>query len=149
MTVRKRAPRPLNRVIAEDATLGAWQARHAREQALIASIRRHLPRQLGTRLSACELPTGDIELIAPAGAVAAAVRQRTPELVQALEREGWPCRAVRVRVQVTDEPRMPKKALPASVNRQDLAPLARLSGELPSGPLKTALARLLRRTGGA
>jgi len=144
----KRAPRSLRRVIAEDATLASWQARRAREQALMAAIGRHLPRQLATRLRATESESGEIELIAPAGAIAAAVRQRTPDLVNALEREGWSCRGLRVRVEVSIEsPPASQKRVPA-VNRQDLAPLAKLGSDLPAGPLKSAVARLLRRTGG-
>lgn len=143
----KRAPQPLKRVIAEDATLASWQARRVREEALLAAIRRQLPRQLGDRLRATELESGEIELIAPAGAVAAAVRQRTPELSMALQREGWLCRGLRVRVQVSTSTANPPKAAPKSIDRATLAPLAKLSAELPSGPLKDAVARLLRRTG--
>ncbi|HZQ61907.1 MAG TPA: DciA family protein [Casimicrobiaceae bacterium] len=145
----KRAPRPLHRVIAEDATLAAWQARRAREQALVGALRRHLPRQLGDRVRAAELESGEIELITPAGAVAAAVRQRTPDLVVALQREGWTCRGIRVRVQVTTATEAPTKIAPRPIDRAALAPLAKLNADLPAGPLKTALARLLRRTGGA
>jgi hypothetical protein len=143
-----RAPRPLQRVIAEDATLAAWQARRAREEALLSVIRRQLPRQLGERIRASELESGEIELVTPAGAVAAAVRQRTPELAMALQREGWLCRGLRVRVQVTTSAPSPPKVAPKSVDRAALAPLAKLSADLPAGPLKAAVARLLRRAGG-
>jgi len=145
----KRAPRPLQRVIAEDATLAAWQARRTREEALLTAVKRHIPRQLGDRLRAAELESGEIELIAPAGAVAAAVRQRTPELAMALQREGWTCRGIRVRVQVTTGLIPAAKRAPPPIDRAALAPLAKLKSDLPAGPLKSAVARLLRRTGGA
>jgi len=144
----KRAPQPLHRVIANDTTLGAWQARRAREEALLTAIRRELPRQLGDRLRAGVLDSGDIELIAPAGAVAAAVRQRSPDIARRLREQGWACNAVRVRVQVTvGAPTAPRPDMPP-IDRNALAPLARLGAELPNGPLKTALTRLLRRTRG-
>ncbi|MDQ6619836.1 MAG: DciA family protein [Pseudomonadota bacterium] len=144
----KRAPRPLKHVIAEDATLAAWQSRYAREQALLLAVRRYLPRQLAERIRACELDTGEVELIAPAGAVAAAVRQRTPELAVALQREGWVCCGVRVRVQVSSAAPVQPREARQTLEHGALAPIARLRGELAAGPLKAALTRLLRRTGG-
>ena len=145
----KRAPRPLKTVIAEDETLAAWQARRSREEALLATIRRHLPRQLGDRVRAVELESGEIELVVAAGAVAAAVRQRTPDLAMALHRDGWSCGGVRVRVQVSAAEPVAAKVATRPIDRAALAPLSRLSADLPAGPLKNALARLLRRTGGA
>lgn len=144
----RRLPQPLHRVIAADETLAGWQARHQREEALTAAVRRQLPRQLGDRIRATVLPSGDVELLTPAGAVAAAVRQRTPDLAAALQREGWPCPAVRVRVQVSVTAPAPAKAAARSIDRNALAPVARLTRGLPEGPLKSALARFLRRTGG-
>ena len=143
------APRPLHRVIASDEALAGWQARRAREVALTALVRRALPRQLGERVQATELPDGAVELVSSAGAVAAAVRQRSADVAQCLIEAGWPCTGVRVRVQVRTEPAPPHRKAPASPDRSALAPMARLAQSLPPGPLKSAVARLLRKTGGA
>lgn len=143
------SPRPLHRIMAADETLAGWQARHAREAALTGLVRRALPRQLGERVHASELADGAVELVTSAGAVAAAVRQRSPDLLQALVQAGWPCTSVRVRVQVRADPAaMQRKATPLP-DRAALAPMVRLAHALPPGPLKTAVARLLRKTGGA
>lgn len=142
-----RSPRPLQQIIAADAMLAEWQARRAREEALTALVRRHLPRQLGERVRAGQLPSGEIELVVATGAVAAALRQRAPDLLAALIREGAPCNGIRVRVQVAasaaPDPKIARKVL----DKGSLTPLAVLTRGLPAGPLKTALARLLRRVG--
>ncbi len=143
-----RAPQPLHRIIAADEALAGWQARHQREQALTTSIRRQLPRQLGERVHATLLPSGEVELATTSGAIATAVRQRGPDLLQALQREGWACPGLRVRVRVATAAPAAAKPAARTVERDALAPVARLTRSLPDGPLKLALARLLRRTGG-
>ncbi|MEP7207263.1 MAG: hypothetical protein ABI920_10020 [Casimicrobiaceae bacterium] len=143
-----RSPQPLHRVMAADETLAGWQARRRDEEALTALVRRQLPRQLGARVRATVLPSGEVELVSAAGAVAAAVRQRAPDLLLALQAEGWHCSGVRVRVQVSTSTPAPVRPAPRPIDRDALAPMARLARSLPQGPLKAALARFLRRTGG-
>ncbi len=143
-----RRPQPLQRIIAADATLAAWQARRQREEALTDAVRRQLPRQLGGRIHAVMNPAGEVELVAPAGAIAAAVRQRVPDLLAHLQRDGWQCSSVRVRVEVVPDVAAPARAQPRQLDAAALAPLGALSRDLPKGPLRDALARFLRRSGG-
>jgi hypothetical protein len=84
---------------------------------------------------------------AEAGAIAAVVKQRSPNLVAALQREGFEFTGIRVRVQVRVDPESPDKVIAKQVDRSSLSPLARLARELPAGPLKAALGRFLRRAG--
>ena len=142
-----RSPQPLSKVIATDAKLAAWQARRAREEALTGLVRRHLPRQLGDRMRASAAGQGQLELVASAGAVAAALRQRLPDLLATLQREGLDCSGIRVRVQVGRTRDVAPKALRNQIDKTAAAPLASLAADLPPGPLKAALARLLRRAG--
>jgi hypothetical protein len=144
----KRAPRPLGTVIASDATLAAWEARRARELALTRALRHHLPRQLGERVAVRETESGTVELVTGAGAIAAAVRQRVPELRTLLERDGIRCGELKVRVHVSTGT-APVAVKPAGqrIDRTAVAPLASLERSLPAGPLKSALAKLLRRAG--
>ena len=141
-------PEPLRTIIAADQQLAGWQARRRREQALTAAVRRLLPRQLGDRVEAVELASGEMELLASAGAIAAAVRQRLPDVRQALQRDGWRCAGLNVRVRVVIADAAPPRRAPPAPDRNALAPLARLTRTLPPGPLKSALARMLRKTGG-
>ncbi len=144
----KRAPRALRTVIAADATLAGWQARRAREERLTRAVRTHLPRQLGERVQIRETEAGAMELVTTAGAIAAAVRQRLPDLRMALQREGFEPGELRVRVQVgAGAPAPAAKAPPRHIDREAVAPLAGLAKSLPPGPLRDAIAKLLRRAG--
>jgi hypothetical protein len=142
-----RAPQPLQRIIAADATLAAWQARHRQESALVALIRRHLPRPLADRVRIVDAQTPELRLAVDAGAIAAVLRQRTPELLDQLLREGWQFSAIRIRVQVRETPKPVFKTPSNHIDRSSLRPLAGLARELPDGPLKAALSRFLRRAG--
>jgi hypothetical protein len=142
-----RAPQSLQRIISADVTLAAWQARHQQENKLIGVIRRHLPRPLADRVRVADAQTSELQLSVEAGAIAAVLRQRTPELLGQLLREGWKFNAIRIRVQVRETPRPEKKFPLYHIDKSSLRPLAGLARELPDGPLKVALTRFLRRAG--
>jgi hypothetical protein len=142
-----RHPQPLQRVLRADATVASWIARRDREEALARVIRRHLPRPLALRIRVAEGRDGQLELSADAGAVAAIVRQRSAELLSALQRERWEFTGIRVRVQVRTEPVPPRKPLANPLDRSALRPLSELARTLRPGPLRTALDRFLRRAG--
>jgi hypothetical protein len=146
-----RKPQTLQRILAADPTLAAWDARRRREATLTAIVRRHLPRPLAERIRVAEDRgpelNPELTLIADAGAIAAVARQRAPDLLAELKREGCEFTSIRVRVQVAAPPRKAEKQPPKQIDRSALRPLTRLAQELPAGPLKTALARFLRRAG--
>ncbi len=141
-----RSPQPLQRILAADPALAAWDARRRREVALTAIVRRHLPRPLAERIRVADERGPELNLIADAGAIAAVARQRAPDLLAELQREGCEFTSIRVRVQVAAGPARTEKPLVKQIDRSALRPLATLARDLPSGPLKTALARFLRRT---
>ena len=138
---------PLKQVLAADATLADWEARRGREHALTIVVRRHLPRPLAPRIHVVDARSGELELAADAGAIAAMLRQRSADLLVALRRQGWEFTGIRVRVQVRAEPRPPPKAAVNQPDRTSLQSLAALARGLPRGPLKAALERFLRRAG--
>jgi hypothetical protein len=138
-------PRPLSRILAVDAQMGAWHERMERESRLTAAVRRLLPRALADRVRVAEAEAPVLVLAVPAGAVAAVVRQRSPDLLAGLRREGWDFTEFVVRVQVgTAVPSHAKvhKNQPPPVNP---APLRHLASKLPPGPLRDAVARLARK----
>lgn len=143
-----RSPRPFKRIVTADATLAAWAARRGTEEALTGIVRRLLPRPLATRIHVADARNEQLELAADAGAVAAIVRQRNAELLDALRREGYEFTGIRVRVQVRVDPPQKRKPLANPLDRSSLRPLSALARELPAGPLKAALERFLRRGGG-
>ena len=142
-----RFPQPLQRIFAADPALAAWTARQQRHAELTARIRRHLPRALAERIHVADDQGTELTLAAEAGAVAGIVRQRAPDLLVDLRREGFEFTSIRVRVQVGAPVRTYQKPMVKQVDRSDLRPLAALTQGLPAGPLKSALSRFLRRVG--
>jgi hypothetical protein len=138
---------PLARVFAADTRIAAWTARLKEEAALTALVRRQLPRPLADRVRVTGVRSGTLELATSAGAVAAAVRQRTPDLIAALRREGCDFTEIRVRVQVASAAPPMQKTLGRQMDTRASA-LFDLGGRLPDGPLKSALDRWSRRARG-
>lgn len=136
---------PLSRVLTGDATIASWHARMRAESLLTAAVRRHLPRALADRVRVADAADATLTLAVGAGAVAAVIRQRTPDILQGLAREGCHFTEIRVRVQVRVDPIPPQKRLSFQRDKIDVAPLERLADGLAEGPLKAAVQRLARR----
>jgi hypothetical protein len=137
--------RPLARILATDTLLAAWHDRMQRESRLTAAVRRMLPRALADRVRVADAEPPALILAVAAGAVAAVVRQRTPDLLAGLRREGWNFTELRVRVQVKVAPPEPDKPASNQRNRINSAPLRAAAARMPAGPLRDAIERLARR----
>lgn len=145
---RKPPHQPLSRVLETNAELAGWTARHREELALTRLVRTHLPRALGERVRVSDSRNHVLELAAGAGAIAAALRQRVPELRAALARDGHAFGEIRVRVDVAGS-LLPMQAPPKpSWDSRAAAPLFDLADRLPPSPLKDALRRWSRRARG-
>jgi hypothetical protein len=138
-------PRPLSRILAVDAQIGAWHERMERETRLTTAVRRLLPRALADRVRVAEAATPTLALAVPAGAVAAVVRQRSPDLLAGLRREGWDFTDFVVRVQVGTAVLPQAKINMNQIHRVNPGPLRQLADQLPAGPLRNAVQRLARR----
>lgn len=136
---------PLSRILISDATIASWHARMRAESLLTAAVRRHLPRALADRVRVADAADATLTLAVGAGAVAAVIRQRTPDILLGLAREGCHFTEIRVRVQVRVDPISPQKHLPFQRDKIDVVPLERLASGLAEGPLKAAVQRLARR----
>lgn len=145
---RPPAHRPLARVLESDPQLADWTARQRREATLTRLVRKHLPRPVAERVSVTALGPRLLELGAGGGAVAAAVRQRLPDLRAALAREGVDVAEIRVRVQVVTTRPGPGPVPRRTLDSRAAAPLFDLADRLSSGPLKDALSRWSRRARG-
>jgi len=144
----KPAPRSFTRVLDEDPRLNSWKIRHEREQSLTEALRRRLPRPLGERIRVAEIRAGTLEVVTSAGAIAAAVRQRAPDLLAALQREGHDFTELRVRVQVGATTQSPPKVPSRQWDSGSASALFRLGDTLGPGPLKISLTRWSRRARG-
>jgi hypothetical protein len=138
---------PLARVFGADARIASWTARLKDEAALTVIVRRQLPRPLADRVRVTGIRDGTLELATSAGAVAATVRQRTPDLIAALRREGCDFTEIRVRVQVAGAGAPRQKPLSRQLDARAFA-MFDLAARLPEGPLKRALDRWSRRARG-
>jgi hypothetical protein len=141
------SPQPFSRILAADATLASWNAKRAREETLLLTVRRTLPRPVAERVFVADSSGPLLTLSTAAGAIATVVRQRSPELLAVLGREGWKFTGIRVRVQPRHEASPPARIVPRQWDSRSRRPLAALAAELPEGPLRAALTRFLRRAG--
>src|ERR671913_1515820 len=73
---RPRSLTPLDRIVDGDAQLKAWNDRRRREQAMLSTLRRVLPRPVAERLYITGSDGSVLELATGAGAIASVVRQR-------------------------------------------------------------------------
>jgi Dna[CI] antecedent, DciA len=145
---RKSPHQPLGRILETDAQIAQWTSRHRDEAALTRLVRKHLPRPIGERIRVCDARNGVLELAASAGAIAAALRQRAPDLRAALAREGHPFAEVRVRVRIAGSTIASTDAPKRALDSRAAAPLFDLAERLPDGPLQHALRRWSRRARG-
>jgi hypothetical protein len=137
--------KPLSGILANDALFAQWHERMRLESRLTTAVRRMLPRALADRVRVAEATSPTLTLAVVAGAVAAVVRQRTPDLLAGLQREGWNFTELRVRVQVKAAGPEPAKTTYIQQVKINSTPLRALARDLPDGPLKAAVERLARR----
>jgi hypothetical protein len=145
--VKQNPTRTLARILAGDAQIAQWHERMQREAQLTTAVRRMLPRALADRVRVALAAPTTLRLVVPAGAIAAVIRQRSPDLLANLRREGVHFTEIEVRVQVGANPGPPRKTSYNQVNRLNPAPLKAVASTLPAGPLKEAILRLARRGG--
>jgi hypothetical protein len=138
----------LARVLDSDAKIAQWRRRQAQEAMVTAKLRRHLPRALGDLVIVSDARDGLLELAVATGAIATSIRQRGPDLLRALSREGLDFTELRIRVQVRRIAGKSPQPLLRQWDSTQAAPLYALSERLPPGPLRSALARWARRARG-
>ncbi|HEX8741155.1 MAG TPA: DciA family protein [Casimicrobiaceae bacterium] len=149
MSPKRPAFRPLGEVVGADAALGQWARRQRQEAELTRLVRRHLPRAIGERLAVAGIEDGTLVIVVAAGAIAAALRARGPDLVAALKRAGCGVTSLRVRIRIDAAPATePALPTPRTLDAGAAAPLFDLAARLPDGPLKNSLARWSRRARG-
>lgn len=137
----------LSRVLAADTQIAAWHQRAEREARVTDAVRRCLPRAFADRVRAAETSTTTLVLTVCAGAISAVVRQRSPDVLASLRREGWDFTELRLRVQVGVGPQETDKPNKIQRDRVDTIALGRLARTLPAGPLRASVERLMRRGG--
>ncbi|HLX30577.1 MAG TPA: DciA family protein [Casimicrobiaceae bacterium] len=138
----------LSSVFQNDPTIAEWATRRRHEQRVTVLVRKCLPRSIGERVRVRDARGDVLEVLATAGAIAAAVRQRLPEVRAALAREGLAFHELRVRVDVASFPPGPETQRSQPWDARSAASLFDLGDRLPPGPLKEALRQWSRRARG-
>ncbi|HVE49907.1 MAG TPA: DciA family protein [Casimicrobiaceae bacterium] len=141
----RRDPLPLSRVIDNDEMLREWNSRRLREERLLRSIRRSLPRPVAERVSVASGESPSLELSTSSGAIASVVRQHAPRILAALARDGWKFSLIKCRVQPFFMPMSSYKNVSRQWDSSCGRPLVALQRQLTPGPLKTALMRFLAK----
>jgi hypothetical protein len=91
---------------------------------------------------AADAGSEQLVLSATRGAAAALLRQRVPELLKALEREGWKFTGLRIRVQPRLAGRSPEKSISKQIDAISAARLTARARALADPALREALLRL-------
>jgi hypothetical protein len=140
--------RSLAAVLESDARFADWSARRRQEVELTRLLRKHLPRPIADRVRVADARDGVLELAASAGAIAATLRQRAPDLRTSLARDGLDFQEIRVRVQVAALTSARVAPTQRPWDSRDATPLFDLAERLDDGPLKAVLSRWSRRARG-
>lgn len=143
--VQRVSAKPLSRIVADDPTLADWQRRRIRDEALLQLLRRALPRALAAQISIAGAEAPELVIAGSSGAVAAVVRQRGPDLLGHLRREGWEFTGIRVVVQPRATSEIEKKAVTLHMDSAAIPALSALRDGLPPGTLRDAVARIVSK----
>jgi hypothetical protein len=101
-----------------------------------------VPPSLSRASHVAMIEQGNLTLMANNSAVAAKLRQMTPELLKQLQLQGCEVTVIQVRVQVTPSPDHPPTPVHSSISNQGKVQLNEFADSLDDSPLKSALQRL-------
>ena len=124
-------PQPLSRLLASDPLVAGWLARALAEARLTTAVRRLLPRALAERVYVANASDGSLTLATGSGTIAAVVRQRLPEILGELKREGCNFTEIRVRVQVRGDAPKPEQNTENSKGKGRSSAFAPVGGKPP------------------
>ena len=89
---------PLARALDQNTSLANLTRRLAQSNARYAAVRLHLPEAMRSAVQPGPIDDEGWSLLASNAAVAAKLRHLLPRLAEALQEQGWPTAAIRVRV---------------------------------------------------
>ena len=134
--------RPLRHILSAETALAGFLDRRRNEQAILQNVRRNLPPALAAQIGIAAAEPPELVLLAGSGAVGALLRQRVPDLVEKLAREGWQFTGIRVRVQPRTLSGQPKKNIAKQLDGLSAATLRAHAERIADPELASALRRL-------
>jgi len=133
---------PLRHILAAEALLAGFLDRRRRELTLLDRVRENLPPALATLTSVADASASELTLSTGSGAAAALLRNRAPELLETLTREGWKFTGIRVRVQARHNLAARSKVHAKQIDGKSAATLRSGAERLHDPRLAAALRRL-------
>ena len=133
---------PLRHILATEALLAGFLERRRRELTLLDRVRKNLPPALAAQTGVGDASAPELTLSAASGAVAALLRHRAPELLEALAREGWKFTGIRVRVQAHQDRADRSKVHAKQIDGKSAAALRSGADRMPDPRLVAVLLRL-------
>jgi hypothetical protein len=136
------AMRPLRDVISAQAALAGLLDRRRRDVALLSRLQELLPPALASQLSAADASRAELVVSAASGAAAALLRQRAPEVLETLAREGWKFTGMRLRVQARPSGAQRSKVYAKQMDEAAAVALRSGAGRIADPVLASAVRRL-------
>ena len=137
--------RRLQQILTDESVLAALLKRRQREVALEDRVKQVLPPALATCVTVADGRSPELVLTAASGAAAALVRQRAPDVLQALAREGCEFTGIRVRVQARPAAQPVANSITKQIDAASVATLHAVAAALGDTLLSAALRRLAAR----
>jgi len=134
--------RPLRQILSAEAPLAGFLDRRQREVAILQRVRDSLPPALAAQVGVDDARLPELALVAATGAAAGLLRQRTPALVDILQRAGWKFTAIKVRVQARPPGGSLNKNIAKQLDSVSAGTLRACAQELADPELAAALRRL-------
>jgi hypothetical protein len=136
--------RKLQHILSGETEFGDLLARRSRELALEKRVHAELPSALAACVGVADARSEELVLLVSGGAAGALLRQRSPQLLAALAREGWKFTGIRVRVQVRSAAQRKRNPDSKQIDNASVQRLEMLAAQLGDAPLAQALRRLAR-----
>lgn len=132
----------INSFFSSSRELGQISGKVRQLRALQSHYELVAPPSLSRASHVAQIEQGNLTLMANNSAVAAKLRQMTPELLRQLQLQGCEVTVIQVRVQVTLNPDKSPTHIHPSISNQGKVQLNELADSLHDSPLKSALQRL-------
>jgi hypothetical protein len=133
---------PINSFFSSSKELSQLSGKVRQLRVLQSQYELVVPPSLHRASHVAQIEQGNLTLMANNSAVAAKLRQMTPELLKQLQLQGSEVTVIQVRVQVTITPDKPAAPHPALISTQGKVHLNVLADSLLDSPLKLAIQRL-------
>jgi Dna[CI] antecedent, DciA len=134
--------RPLRQILSTEATLAGLFDRRQRELLILQRVQDNLPPALAAQVAIADGHPPELALAVGSGAAAGLLRQRTPVLLEILQRAGWEFTGIQVLVQARSRWAPLSKSIAKQLDTASALTLRAGADNLADAQLAAALRRL-------